>query len=57
MSKRYSSDTSDKEWELIEKIINRKKGQKGHPPPRDARRLWDGIFYVTKKWLFLERFT
>ncbi len=52
MSNKYSSDTSDKEWDLIEKIINKRKGQQGRPPPKDARRLWDAMFYVTKNGCF-----
>ena len=52
MSKRYTSDTSDEEWEIIEKIINKRKGQQGRPQPRDARMLWDGMFYITKNGCF-----
>ncbi len=52
MSKKYSSDTSDEEWKIIEKIINRRKGKQGRPPPKDARLLWDGIFYITKNGCF-----
>lgn len=48
----YSSDSSDKEWEFIEKIINSRKGKQGRPPPKDARMLWDGMFYVTKNGCF-----
>ncbi|WP_410520501.1 transposase [Candidatus Sarmatiella mevalonica] len=43
---------SDKEWELIEKIIYRRKGKQGRPPSKDARKLWDGISYVTKNGCF-----
>ena len=52
MSKKYSSETSDEEWQVIEKIINKRRGQKGRPPSRDARRLWDEIFYITKNGYF-----
>ncbi len=45
MPNKYSSDTSDKEWNLIEKIINTRKGKQGRPPPKDARMLWDAMFY------------
>lgn len=38
MSKKYSSDASDKEWQVIEEIINKRRGQKGRPPPGDARK-------------------
>jgi putative transposase len=52
MSTKYSSDLSDKEWERIEKIINKRQGKQGRPPPKDARLLWDGIFYITKNGCF-----
>jgi len=48
----YTSDTSDDEWELIEEVINKRKGKQGRPPPKDARLLWDGIFYITKNGCF-----
>ncbi len=41
MPNKYSSDTSDKEWDLIEKIINTRKGKQGRPRmckrPREAQ--------------------
>jgi putative transposase len=52
MSKKYSSATKDKEWEIIEKVINKRKGLQGRPPPKDARHLWDAIFYITKNGCF-----
>ncbi len=52
MSKVYSSDVSDKEWLVIEKVLNKGKGLSGRPPPRDARMLWNAMFYVTKNGCF-----
>ena len=52
MTKGYSSDVSDKEWRVIEKVLNKRKGLSGRPPPRDARMLWDAMFYVTKNGCF-----
>ena len=52
MGKCYSSDLSDKEWAAIEKVLNKRKGLSGRPPPRDARMLWDAMFYVTKNGCF-----
>lgn len=52
MSQGYSIDVSDKEWVLIEKVLNKRKGLSGSPPPRDARLLWDAMFYVTKRRCF-----
>ncbi|WP_202149129.1 transposase, partial [Candidatus Sarmatiella mevalonica] len=33
-------------------MIYKRRGKQGRPPPRDARRLWDGIFYITKNGCF-----
>ena len=52
MSEGYSSDVSDKEWVLIENVLNKRQGLSGRPPPRDARFLWDAMFYVTKNVCF-----
>ena len=52
MPRRYSSDTSDEDWSMIEKVIHKRRGQQGRPPPKDARLLWDGIFYITKNGCF-----
>ena len=52
MGKGYSSDLSDKAWAAIEIVLNKRKGLSGRPPPRDARMLWDAMFYVTKNGCF-----
>ncbi|WP_202149173.1 transposase [Candidatus Sarmatiella mevalonica] len=52
MSTSYTSDLTDEEWAVVEKIIYKRRGKQGRPPPRDARRLWDGIFYITKNGCF-----
>jgi transposase len=52
MERKYSSDLSDKEWEIISKVLYKREGMQGRPPPKDGRRLWDGIFYVTKNGCF-----
>ena len=44
----YSSDVSDREWAIISKRLYKEKGASGRPPPHDARKLWNGMFYVTK---------
>ena len=48
MATGYSSDVTDREWVLIESVLNKRKGQQGRPPPNDARLLWNGFFYITK---------
>jgi len=48
----YSSDVSDKEWTIIKKVLNKRKGLSGRPPPEDARLLWDAMFYVSKNGCF-----
>jgi putative transposase len=52
MFKSYSSDISNKEWEVISVVLNKRKGLQGRPPPKDARMLWNAIFYVTKNGCF-----
>lgn len=52
MSKFYSSDISDKEWLVIEKVLNKRKVLSGRPPPQDARMLWNALFYVTENGCF-----
>ena len=48
----YSSDLKEEEWLKISLIINKRKGLQGRPPPRDAKILWNGIFYVVKNGCF-----
>ena len=52
MSSGYSSDLTDAEWALVYKVLNKRQGKQGRPPPPDARKLWDGIFYVSKNGCF-----
>lgn len=52
----YSSSLSDKEWELIEPLLPRKKKTK--PPTWSKRQILDGIFYQLKNgcnWCDLPR--
>jgi len=52
MKQSYSSDVSDEEWALIWCVLHKRKGLQGRPPPRDARLLWNALFYVTKNGCF-----
>ena len=52
----YSSSLSDKEWELIEPLLPRKKKTK--PPTWSKRQILDGVFYQLKNgcnWCDLPR--
>ena len=52
----YSSSLSDKEWELIEPLLPRKKKTK--PPTWSNRQILDGVFYQLKNgcnWCDLPR--
>jgi transposase len=46
-SKRYPSDTTDAQWEIIKVLIPPQKGP-GRPRKVDLRRVVDGIFYITR---------
>src|SRR6266699_690830 len=46
-SKRYPSDTTDAQWEIIKLLIPPQKGP-GRPREVDLRRVIDGIFYITR---------
>ena len=48
----YSSDVNDKEWSEIGKVLYKGKGLSGRPPPKDARNLWNALFYITKNGCF-----
>ena len=43
----YSSDLSDKEWEIIEPLLPKKK--KTRPPEWTKREILNGIFYQLKQ--------
>jgi transposase len=57
MTTGYSSDVNDKEWAIIEGILNKRKGKQGRPPPHDARHQWNGFFYVLKQGCFWGGYT
>jgi Putative transposase of IS4/5 family (DUF4096) len=42
----YSSDVTDREWEIIEPLLPQKK--KTRPPVRTKRQILNGIFYQLK---------
>lgn len=52
MKTKYSSDLSEKEWIMISKVLYKRDQMQGRPPPKDARHLWNAIFYVTKNGCF-----
>ncbi|WP_373543013.1 transposase [Chamaesiphon sp.] len=47
----YSSDLTDKEWEMIEPLLPQKK--KTRPPVWTKRQLLNGIFYQLKYHLMI----
>jgi putative transposase len=46
-SKRYPSDQTDAQWEIIKALLNKKRGA-GRPPTADLRRIVDAIFYILR---------
>lgn len=48
MTQRYSSDLSDKEWELINAHFKSQYNKQGRPPSKDLREQFNALFYVLK---------
>ena len=46
-TKRYPTDTTDAQWEIIKELIPAQKGR-GRPREADLRRVIDGIFYISR---------
>jgi putative transposase len=46
-TKRYATDTTDAQWEILNRLFPRQSGR-GRPRTVDLRRVIDGIFYVSR---------
>lgn len=46
--KRYTSDTTDSQWEIIEPLLNLERKGPGRPIELDMRRVVDAIFYLNR---------
>ena len=45
--KKYPSDLTDEEWEVIKAILLKEEGRSmGRPREVDLRRVWDAISYI-----------
>ena len=55
--KKYPSDLTDEEWEVVEVILLKEEGRfMGRPREVDLRRVWDAISYINKtgcQWGYL----
>jgi putative transposase len=55
--KKYPSDLTDEEWEIIKEILNQEeKSLLGRPMKVELRRIWDAINYINKtgcQWAYL----
>ena len=55
--KKYPSDLTDEEWEVIKAILLKEEGRSlGRPREVDLRRVWDAISYINKtgcQWEYL----
>ena len=55
--KKYPSDLTDEEWEVIKVILLKEEGRSmGRPREVDLRRVWDAISYINKtgcQWDYL----
>ena len=55
--KKYPSDLTDEEWEIVKEILNQEeKSPLGRPIKVELRRIWDAIHYINKtgcQWAYL----
>ena len=55
--KKYPSDLTDEEWEVVKMILLKEEGRSmGRPREVDLRRVWDAISYINKtgcQWGYL----
>lgn len=56
MRKPYPDDLNDKEWEIIEPILESVKKLKGRPVIHSRREILNGIFYMLRTGLSVEAF-
>jgi putative transposase len=47
-AKRYPTDMTDAQWEMIRPLVEQKKKTAGRPRTVDLRRIVDGIFYILR---------
>ena len=56
--KKYPSDLTDEEWEIINVILLKEEGRSvGRPREGDLRRVWDAISYMNNNGLSVGVFT
>jgi putative transposase len=46
--KRYPTDQTDEQWEIIKAVLNQRKKGAGRPATVDLRRIVDAIFYILR---------
>ena len=54
----YPTDLIDRQWELIEPMVAKKRQRRGRPHKRDVRREVNGILYVLRtgcQWRYLPK--
>lgn len=55
--KKYPSDLTDEEWDVVEECLRREEESRvGRPQEVDLRRVWDAILYLNKtgcQWAYL----
>ncbi len=55
--KRYPSDLTDEQWELVKGLLLKEEGRSmGRPMEVDLRRVWEAISYIDKtgcQWAYL----
>ncbi|MEL7315935.1 MAG: transposase [Cyanobacteria bacterium J06635_15] len=48
MEKKYPSDLSDKQWEIVHNFYKHQYGGRGRPPSKRLREIWNAILYMNQ---------
>jgi putative transposase len=48
MGKRYPSDVSDGDWDIIHSFYAHQYNRQGRPPSKQLRELWNAMFYILR---------
>lgn len=46
--KRYPSDLTDKQWQIVHQFYAAQYNRQGRPPSKDLRAIWNAIMYMNR---------